>query len=132
MATPFESFIQTELPKRPFLGNDVSAEQVIVRRGNAPRELQSVALQDGEVLGKVGGVLVGITPTTGVSSFNQTEETPATTWTLTHNQANTNALVTVRNSSGEEIIPDTVTYNANDIVITFANAQSGSASVVFV
>ena len=59
----FEDFVQQELPKRGYLNSDVGQETVIIRRGPGPRQFDAVNLAEGQVLGKVGGVLTGVNVT---------------------------------------------------------------------
>ncbi len=136
MATPFEEFIQTELPRRPFLLNDVQAESVIVRRGAAPRQMDGVLLAEGEVLGMKDGILQGVGSGGGGSfagGYTHTQETGATSWTITHNRNNSNvAGVTVINSAGNVVVPDSVSIDVNTVTLTFSVAQSGKATLVFV
>lgn len=130
MATPFESFIQTELPKRPYLGADVTAESVIVRRGVGPRQLDGVLLTNGQVLGMVNDVLQGVAQTQ--VNFTATPIAVASaTWTITHGRNNRNAQVTLRDENDHEIVADEIVYNPNTIVITFAVAQAGTALVTY-
>lgn len=65
MANEFESFIKLELPLRPVLQIDGAEEAVLVRRGVGPRLFQLVTLEEGQVLGKSGGVIVGVDPSGG-------------------------------------------------------------------
>jgi hypothetical protein len=130
MATAFEAFIQLELPKRPYLETDVTLEDVIIRRGVGPRQLDGVTLSDGQVLGKVGGVLTGVSAS-GVTSIVHDQSAASATWTITHNKENRNAIVKLRDASDQELFADTVTFNDNDIVITLTSAEAGKAMIVF-
>jgi hypothetical protein len=136
MATPFEEFIQTELPRRPYLLADVAAESVIIRRGSAPRQLDGLLLQEGEVLGMKDGQLQGVGSGGGGSfagGYTHEQETAATTWTVTHNRNNSNvAGVTVINAAGNVVIPDAVSVTANTVVLSFSVQQAGKATLVFV
>lgn len=86
----FEDFVQLELPKRPYLNADVAQETVIVRRGPGPRQLSAVELDEGQVLGKVGGVLTGITIGAGATFKKHAEAfTTSTAWEVSHNQNST-------------------------------------------
>lgn len=130
MATPFETFIQTELPLRGFLPADVAQESVIIRRGAGPRQFDGVPLADGQVLGRVGGVLVGVTQT-AVNFVAPAQETPSLTWTINHGRNNKNAIVLLRDADDKEITADEVQFNANSVVITFTVPQAGTAVVIF-
>lgn len=59
MANEFEDFIKLELPLRPVLQADGNEETILVRRGQGPRIFELITLNEGEVLGKFGGVLTG-------------------------------------------------------------------------
>jgi len=130
MSTPFEIFVQTELPKRPYLDTDVAAESVIVRRGVGPRQLSAVPLTEGQVLGMSGGVLVGLSQT-AINYTVTTFATAATTWTITHGKNNKNVILTLRDGSDHAVEADDIQYNANSIVVTFAVAQAGTAVAVY-
>ena len=136
MATPFEEFIQTELPRRPFLFADVAEESVFIRRGAAPRQMGGVLLAEGEVLGMKDGILQGVGSGGGGSfagGLAYLQESAATTWEIQHNRNNSNvAGVTVINSAGNVIIPDSVSVTANTVTLTFSVAQAGKATIVFV
>lgn len=130
MANPFQDFIQLELPKRPFLESDVPEETVLVRRGVAPRQMAAIALADGQVIGKVGGEIVAVTPTSTVG-LQHVEETPGTTWTITHNKNNAKAVVLLVDVNGNKIEADGIAISANEIVVTFTDPQAGAANIVF-
>lgn len=130
MATPFESFIQTELPKRPYLATDLTPEDVVVRRGVGPLQLGGVTLSDGQVLGKVGGIMQGVAQT-AINFVAPAVETPNTTWTINHGRNNKNAIVLLRDADDKEITADEVQFNDNSVVVTFAIPQAGTAVVVF-
>lgn len=136
MATPFEEFIQTELPRRPFMFNDVAQESVFIRRGAAPRQMDGVLLTEGQVLGMKDGVLQGVGSGSGGSfagGYAFTQEEAATTWTIQHNRNNSNvAAPTVINTAGNVIIPDSVNIDVNTVTLTFSVAQAGKATLVFV
>ncbi len=136
MASAFEAFIQLELPRRPFLLNDVEQESVIIRRGAAPRQMDGIKLSDGQVLGMVNGVLSGVSAGGGgsfVGGLAYTQETAATTWTIQHNRNNANvAGLTVINTAGNVLFPDTIVADANSVTLTFSVAQAGKATMAFV
>lgn len=134
MANLFEQYIQTELPKRPYLETDAAKESIIVRRGNGPRQLQGMTLKNGEVLGKVDGVLVGIDASTfgQVKAIAHTQESESSVWTITHNLENVNVQVATYDDQGKLFIPDTVTVSPNEIVVDMLQPRSGHATVVVV
>ena len=57
---PFNEFVKTELPLRPILSNDGNQESVLVRRGTGPRVYVAVDINEGEVLGKSGGIVQSV------------------------------------------------------------------------
>lgn len=136
MASAFESFIQLELPRRPFLINDVAAESVIIRRGAAPRQLDGILLAEGEVLGMKNGTLQGVGSGGGGSfagGYTHDQAVASTTWTIQHNRNNSNvAAPTVINSTGSVILPDSISVDLNTVTLTFSVAQAGKATLVFV
>lgn len=135
MANQFEAFIQLELPKRPYLEADVPEESIIIRRGPGPRQLSGLPLAEGEtvafVQGKLTPVPYGSGGGSGVDGVAHAQEVAALTWTITHNKANKNVVVTLLDTDYSEIICDNMTVNDNDIVITFVEAQAGFANIVF-
>jgi len=136
MATAFEAFIQLELPRRPFLLEDVPEESVIIRRGAAPRQMQGVQISEGQVLGMKDGKLVGVGSGSGGSfagGFTHVQSEAATTWTINHNRNNSDvAAPTVINSAGNLVIPDSVSVDLNTVTLSFSVAQAGKATLVFV
>jgi hypothetical protein len=133
MANLFETYIQTELPKRPFLPTDVPTESIIVRRGAGPRQLAGIKLEDGQVLGMVEGALVGIEANQGaqVDAVTHDQTEAQTTWTIVHNRNNANVLVSVYDASGVEVFPNTKVATANNVVLDFTEAQIGKAQILF-
>ena len=90
----FETFIQTELPKRGYLDSDVAQETIIVRRGPGPRQFDAITLADGQVLARVNGVLVGMNLAgNGIRKAIVPVTDAATTWVVTHNFDSENAIV---------------------------------------
>lgn len=129
----FEDFVQLELPKRPYLDTDVGLETVIVRRGAGPRQLGAVSLADGQVLGKVGGVLTGVSIGAGATFKKYTEDFVADTeWVVVHNQSSTVFVAQVFDDTGKVIIPDEIeTTNASTITVKFNVATAGKVTVIF-
>lgn len=129
----FEDFVQLELPKRPYLETDVAQETVIVRRGAGPRQLGGVSLTDGQVLGKVGGVLTGVAIGAGATFKKHTEAFASSdTWVVNHNQASTVYVAQVFDDSGRVIIPGEIeTTSANTITVMFNVPTSGHITVIF-
>lgn len=129
----FEDFIQLEIPKRPYLETDVSTETVIVRRGIGPRQLGSVTLTDGQVLGKVAGTLQGVTIGAGATFKKYSNAyASAASWVVAHGQASTDYIAQVFDASGNAIIPnEIVATDANTVTILFSSAVAGSARLIF-
>jgi len=134
MANPFEDFIQREIPLRPFLPADVTQESVIVRRGAGPRQMAGVVLEEGQVLGLRDGVLQGVEAShgTSVDAVTFVQEEPATSWTVTHNRNNVNAVVNVYDDKGNWFQPNGLTVTANTVVIELLEAQAGRVVLIFI
>lgn len=135
MANQFESFIQLELPKRPYLETDSPEESIIIRRGPGPRQLSGLPLAEGQTIAIIEGKLTAV-PYKGldeplVDGIKHSQEVAALTWTITHGKANRNVVVSLFDTDYSEIISDTLVVSDNDIVITFTEAQAGYANVVF-
>jgi hypothetical protein len=130
MANPFQDFIQLELPKRPFLETDSAEETVFVRRGVAPRQMATISLNDGEVLGKVGGVLQGVVPTTA-EGVEHVQGAASATWTITHNKNNIKCVVQLVDENDDVIHANNIKIEPNTITITFSIPQDGRANVMF-
>ncbi len=130
MANPFQDFIQLELPKRPFLETDVAEETILIRRGVAPRQMEAIVLNEGEILGKSGGVLQGVVPTSAEGVLHN-QGTAALTWTIAHGRNNKKAIVQIVDGSDDVLHADNVKVETNTITITFSEAQAGSANIMF-
>lgn len=130
MPNPFQDFIQLELPKRPFLETDTATETVFVRRGVAPRQMATVSLNDGEVLGKVAGVIQGVVPATA-EGIEHVQAVANVTWTISHNKNNIKYIVQVVDDNNDVIVPDNIRVEANTATLTFTAAQSGRANLMF-
>src|ERR1019366_1313293 len=134
MSGAFETFVQTELPLRPFVPTDGAQEDLAVRRGIGPRQLSFVTLGEGQVVGKVNGVLTGVTITSNPKHMVMDVPTsaPSTTWALQHNQNSFNCVVNVYVDNGDGtysfMSPKSIKLvDANNIVITFSYAVAGKA-----
>lgn len=134
MANPFESFIQVELPKRPFLENNVEEETIIIRRGAGPLQLSAIKLQNGEILGMVDGKLAAVPAHRGVEigAAVHIQEEPQYQWMITHNRNNKNVVVTMYNSSGVRFEADVVEVSDNYVKLTMNTAVAGRAVLLFV
>ena len=135
MASPFESFIQTELPKRGYLNDDVPQETIIVRRGMGPRQFDAVTLEEGQVLAYVNGQLAGVNVSVvggGVRKAVLTVTQPTETWELAHNLNSKDVIIQAFDPDGFVIIPDTMqVVDENNVRITFNSALLGVARIIF-
>lgn len=135
----FEDFVQLELPKRPFLETNPSEETVMVRRGLGPRQLTAVALNEGEVLAKVGGVIVGTTISALVAAGGGAVRKAilpvviaADTWTIEHNLNSENVIVQIFDNQKYVVIPNSIQIvDADTVVVQFNTAITGVARVIF-
>lgn len=135
----FEDFVQVELPLRPFVTSNPDLETIPVRRGPGARQLEFVDLQDGEVLGKVGGVIQGVSISSlTTKSHVHTQAVASTQWIVNHAQSSEDYIVQVRNSDGEVIIPEEITIGdevganlADYVTITFNQDFTGKAIITF-
>lgn len=136
----FEDFVQTELPKRPYLNTDVSQETVVIRRGAGPRQLAAVTFAEGQVLVMIGGVLVAKTiqeilgsPSGSLlRSYVLNVTVAAGTWTITHNLNSENVIVQIFDENKFVMIPNSIQIiDANVVRVTFGTAATGIARVVF-
>lgn len=129
----FEDFVQLELPKRPYLNTDPAQETVIIRRGAGPRQLNAVALTDGQVLGKVGGVLTGVSIGAGATFKKYTETFAADSeWVVTHGQNSTIYVAQAFDAAGSVILPDEIeTTDVNTITLMFNTPQAGKVNIIF-
>jgi len=132
----FEDFVQLELPKRPYLDTNPDEETVMVRRGPGPRQLQPVSIGEGEVLTKIGGVIVSSTLSgLGVNALRKAilpVTVAATTWTIAHNLNSENVIVQIFDNTKSVIIPNTIQIvDANTVIATFSTPATGVARVIF-
>ena len=132
----FEDFIQVELPRRPWVVDDPAQESVPVRRGAGPRQLDFVEMTDGQVLGKLAGVVQGITiPGLGgdiVKGYVHQQIVPMEGWFITHNLDSEDFVLFVFDDSGDQVIPHNTYAMDADTVVVEVNAQmSGKAVIIF-
>lgn len=130
----FVQYVQAELFRRPFTNNDPDQETIMVRRGGGPRQLTGLDVADGEVVGKVGGTLVGIPVGDlgggGTSERKKlhTQAVAALEWTITHVYDSVNVEVYVVDENNSRVEPDNIQATDNDtVVITFTQVQAGKA-----
>ncbi len=134
-ATPFTNFVQVELPKRPVLPNDVELNSVMIRSGAAPRQLAGVKLEDGQILMCIEGTIqaIDLADVTGdTDNHAHVQSTPSATWTVQHNGASLNCIVTVLDENNRVVTPDEISYDdENTITVTFLTPVVGRALVVY-
>lgn len=130
----FEDFIQRELPLRPFTTTDPAQETIPVRRGLGPRQLAFVDLQEGEVLGKEGGVIKGINVSFGSGTcrgYEHLHPTADSVWTINHNIGSSKVQCTIWDDSNHILYPEDVQIiNDNTVRIAFGSAQAGRAMLI--
>lgn len=126
----FEQTIQTELPLRPFLSTDVEQEMVFVRRGLGPRQMQAIEIREGEVLGKVGGVLKSI-KMTEVDAVSHNQTFTSARWNIVHNRNNTNVQVSLYDVNGNSFEPDAILTTKNQVSVSLAEPAIGRAVLIF-
>tara|TARA_B100000700_G_scaffold101966_1_gene114973 strand:+ start:24247 stop:24654 length:408 start_codon:yes stop_codon:yes gene_type:complete len=134
MANSFENFIQLELPKRPYMAEDVPQESVILRRGAGPRQLGGLSLAEGHIPMMVNGKLTSVPAPSGsggANGYSFAANTPAATWTIEHGKGSTNAVVTLLDTDMREILCDDLVIEENTITVTFVSPQAGFANIVF-
>lgn len=129
MSAPFREFVQLELPKRPFLSEDVPQESVIVRRGEAPRQLSAVEVTEGQALVKIGGSLQS---KAFPVSIVFTPDSPSTEWVVEHTFGNRHFLVDIFDNENNKIYADMVVHEDNLITIKFYVPLVGTAVILFV
>lgn len=129
----FENFVQTELPKRGYLDSDVAQETIIVRRGPGPRQFDAITLEDGQVLARVNGLLVGINLAgNGIRKAIVPVAVGSTTWVVTHGFGSENAIVQCFDENKSVIFPESIKIDdGNQITITFNKSQTGTARIIF-
>ena len=65
------------------------------------------------------------------SDYTHDQTTAASTWNINHN-LNSDALICQTFSGKEEILPDTITHDYNDSILTFSETVTGSAEFIWV
>ena len=133
--TAFTQFVQSELPKRPWLAQDLPEESILIRRGDFRMQLDGLQLAENQMVtadadGKL--IVVNIEDVTGkVDSFIHTQETVNSEWTIVHNAETTEVFARVTLEDGSEVNYDTLTVVDNNTVkITFSLAIKGKALVI--
>jgi hypothetical protein len=126
MGTAYENFVQAEFPKRVYTLGDTPQESVLVRRGGGARGHEGVSLLDGQVLGNVGGALVGVN-TVKFGTFPRI----GTVWTIAHG-LNSEALIVQAFDENKLLVnPNSIQIvDANTVVVSFGTSVSGTANIV--
>lgn len=143
MANQFESFIQLELPKRPYLEEDAPKESVIIRRGAGPRQLSGLVLEDKQMLAMQNGTLRSMSVTEFLElgadgalgtaeGISHVVELPESQWIIPHDKNSRNVVVTVLDENFEAILYDSLYVEFDKVTINFHTPQSGVANVIFV
>lgn len=129
----FEDFIQVELPRRPWVADDPAQETVPVRRGAGPRQLEFVEMTDGQVLGKVAGVVQGVDITgLGSKAYVHQQSVNSDSWVINHNLDSEDYVVFVADVDDSEVFPnDVLLLDENTIIIDFNTPMRGKAVFVF-
>lgn len=126
----FEDTILSELPRRPFLPVDAEQETLIVRRGAGPRQLDAVVINEGELLGMVDGQLKSVEKPK-VGTVSHTQSFAKSRWEITHEENNSNVLVTLYDVDGNQFEPDEIRVSANRVVVQLAEPAVGRAVLMF-
>lgn len=131
----FTDFIQLELPKRPYLENDLAQNSVVIRSGIGPRQLDGVTLDDGEILMNIGGTLQAVAlddVTGGADGYIHTQDAAASTWTIEHNGGTKNVLVQFYDDTDYQFFADNVRLvDDNSLQVTFSQPMTGKATLIF-
>lgn len=130
----FNTFIQIEVPKRPYLEQDVDQETIIIRRGNGPRQLQALKLEEGQTVLFKDGQLQAVKAgglANGMDVRSIPQDTPSNQWILSHGMNCNNVIVQVHDGSQKMVTPSDVEYiDANTVHVTFPDEVSGTALLV--
>ncbi len=128
MANAFEEFVQLELGKRPYTGGPGTEETLLVRRGPGPRQIEFLDIAEGELVGKVNGVLVGVPrgASGAAALFTHKQLVSDDTWAVEHNTGLSFFTYSVFDADGRSIVPDQVQrVDANSILVSFLIPISG-------
>lgn len=131
----FTDFIQVELPKRPYLENDVAQNSVIIRKGAGPRQLEGIKLLAGQILMNVGGTIqaVNLDDVSGnTDNHLHVQEIPSNAWSIAHAGGSENVLVQLWDENGKTFVPDEITINdGNTVTVSLASPAIGKAVVLY-
>ena len=155
----FNEFIYAELPLRPPLLNDVPENDIIIRKGLGPRQIDGVSIGEGEILGKNEGNIVGIpliaisgeltnivkTVTSGATDIVDQVEGTSIRWSVLIKQNTTNQVkayeihalksggqvfFTEYAHLGEALLFDCdISLNGQEIKFTFTNREDNDVTI---
>lgn len=131
----FTDFIQLELPKRPYLENDVQQNSVIIRSGAGPRQLEGVKLLPGQILMNVSGTLQAVTladVTGDTDNHVHVQDSNSATWNIAHGGSTENVIVQLYDDTGKQFMADEITIvDADNITVDLSQPSIGKAIVIF-
>lgn len=131
----FTDFIQLELPKRPYLENDVPANSVIIRSGAGPRQLEGVRLLEGQIIMNVGGTVqaVNLADVTGdTDNHVHVQDSASAQWNIAHGGASENVIVNLYDDLGKQFTPDEITIvDDGNIQVDLSQPTTGKAVVIY-
>ncbi|RKZ84298.1 MAG: hypothetical protein DRQ39_08490 [Gammaproteobacteria bacterium] len=123
----FEDFVQTELPLRPVVTLDEDEETLLVRRG-PPKNYVAVPLQEGQVVGKEGGVIKGVDNNGsgggGDKNYVHVQAMASAVWQVPHNLGKM-VSITVVDTGGTTVEGDMTHDDLNNITIIFSAPFTG-------
>lgn len=130
----FNTFIQIEVPKRPYLESDVDQETIIIRRGNGPRQLQALKLSEGQTVlfkdGQLQATKAGALAA-GMDVRSIPQDTPSSVWVLSHGMNCNNVMVQVIGNDNKVFNPSDIEYiDANTVHVTLPQEVAGNALLV--
>ncbi len=130
----FNTFIQIEVPKRPYLETDVKQETLIIRRGNGPRQLQALELAEGQTVLFKDGQLKAVKAgglASGMDVRTIQQETPTNQWVLSHGMNCGSVMVQVIGGDNKVFHPSDIEYiDANTVHVTLPEEVAGTALLV--
>lgn len=130
----FNTFIQIEVPKRPYLETDVDQETIIIRRGNGPRQLQALKLDEGQTVlfkdGQLQAIKAGALDA-GMDVRSIPQDTPSDRWVLSHGMNCNNVMVQVLGKDNKVFNPSDIEYvDTNTVLVTLPEEVAGTALLV--
>lgn len=137
MASAFETYVQVELGRRPWLKDDVPEESVLIRRGAGPRQLEGIELGEGQILMNVAGeiqavTLEDLTSTGSADGYEHIQDTASSNWVIPHGGDTNNLIVQIYDESNHQIIADDIHMVDNDnLVINFSQITIGRAVIMY-